>query len=162
MPGALSSASGGLSGSFGFSWQGSDYSIPGFMVWMAVLYCLVGSAITFWIGKPQVWLNSRQQQLEANFRHHMIRVREHSEAIALDGGERVEGQQLSLRFADAANEVRSFSCFCVGKVDVLSSDTREIEVIADPAKLMAAGLTVDDLSNALAQTNLLEPIGRYP
>lgn len=80
---------------------GGDLHIPGFMVWMAVLYCLVGSAITFWIGKPQVWLNNRQQQLEANFRHHMIRVREHSEAIALDGGERVEGGQLSLRFTDA-------------------------------------------------------------
>lgn len=80
---------------------GGDLHIPGFMVWMAVLYCLAGSAITFWIGKPQVWLNNRQQQLEADFRHHMIRVREHSEAIALDGGERVEGQQLSLRFADA-------------------------------------------------------------
>ncbi|MDR0217186.1 MAG: ABC transporter ATP-binding protein/permease [Comamonas sp.] len=80
---------------------GGDLHIPGFMVWMAVLYCLVGSAITFWIGKPQVWLNNRQQQLEANFRHHMIRVREHSEAIALDGGERVEGAQLSLRFSDA-------------------------------------------------------------
>jgi len=80
---------------------GGELHIPGFMVWMAVLYCLVGSAITFWIGKPQVWLNNRQQQLEANFRHHMIRVREHSEAIALDGGERVEGAQLSLRFSDA-------------------------------------------------------------
>ena len=79
---------------------GGQVQVAGFMVWMAVLYCLVGSAITFWIGKPQVWLNNRQQQLEANFRHHMIRVREHSEAIALDGGERVEGDKLSLRFKD--------------------------------------------------------------
>jgi putative ATP-binding cassette transporter len=80
---------------------GGVLQIPGFMVWMAVLYCLVGSAITFFIGKPQVGLNKRQQLLEANFRHHMIRVREHAEAIALDGGERVEGAQLSLRFSDA-------------------------------------------------------------
>lgn len=80
---------------------GGVLHVPGFMVWMAVLYCLVGSAITFWIGKPQVDLNKRQQWLEANFRHHMIRVREHAEAIALDRGERVEGDQLSLRFSDA-------------------------------------------------------------
>jgi putative ATP-binding cassette transporter len=80
---------------------GGQLQVSGFMVWMAVLYCLVGSAITFWIGKPQVWLNSRQQQLEANFRHHLIRVREHAEAIALDGGERVEGAQIGLRFGDA-------------------------------------------------------------
>ena len=80
---------------------GGQLQISGFMVWMAVLYYLVGSAITFWIGKPQVRLNNRQQQLEANFRHHLIRVREHAEAIALDGGERVEGAQIGLRAAAA-------------------------------------------------------------
>lgn len=80
---------------------GGQWHISGFMVWMALLYCLAGSALTFWIGKPQVWLNNRQQQLEANFRHHMIRVRENAEAIALDGGERVEGEQIGLRFRDA-------------------------------------------------------------
>lgn len=79
---------------------GGQWDIAGYMVWAAVLYCLVGSAITHWIGKPQVRLNFEQQMLEANFRHHMIRVREYSEAIALDGGERVERQQLDLRFAD--------------------------------------------------------------
>ena len=95
----------GLSGTVALplpaSLGGGELKVAGFMVWLALLYCLVGSAITFWIGKPQVWLNNRQQQLEANFRHHLIRVREHAEAIALDGGERVEGDKLSLRFKDA-------------------------------------------------------------
>ncbi|WP_353235485.1 ABC transporter ATP-binding protein/permease [Diaphorobacter ruginosibacter] len=76
------------------------WEIAGFMVWMAVLYCIVGTAITFRVGAPQVLLNNRQQRFEANFRHYMIRVREHAEAIALDGGERVEGERLSLRFGD--------------------------------------------------------------
>ncbi|MEO8857457.1 MAG: SbmA/BacA-like family transporter, partial [Burkholderiaceae bacterium] len=35
-----------LSGSFGFNLQGTHYTIPGFMVWMAVLYCVAGSVIT--------------------------------------------------------------------------------------------------------------------
>ena len=50
----------------------------------------------------------------------------------------------------------------VGKVDVLSSDTREIEVIVDPAKLVASSLTVDDVSAALKGANFLAPIGHYP
>ncbi|QIL71974.1 ABC transporter ATP-binding protein/permease [Diaphorobacter sp. HDW4B] len=79
---------------------GGTWQVTGSMVWMAVLYCIVGTAITFWVGAPQVLLNNRQQQFEANFRHYMIRVREHAEAIALDGGERVEGERLSLRFGD--------------------------------------------------------------
>ncbi|HEY0201025.1 MAG TPA: ABC transporter ATP-binding protein/permease, partial [Burkholderiaceae bacterium] len=79
---------------------GGQWQVAGFMVWMAVLYCLLGSAVTFWIGHPQVGLNYRQQRLEADFRHHMVRVREYSEAIALDRCETVEHQQLTLRFKD--------------------------------------------------------------
>ncbi len=49
-------------------------------------------------GRPQIALNFSQQRYEADFRHHLIRVREYSEAIALDGGEKVERRQLDTRF----------------------------------------------------------------
>jgi putative ATP-binding cassette transporter len=88
----------GLSGGFAFTLGGSDYNIPGFMVWMAVLYCLAGSIITHYIGRPQIALNFQQQRVEADFRHHLVRVREYSESIALDRGEKVERQQLDTRF----------------------------------------------------------------
>ena len=41
------------------------------------------------ISYPLIWLNFNQQRLEADFRHHMVRVREYSESIALDQGEPV-------------------------------------------------------------------------
>jgi putative ATP-binding cassette transporter len=87
-----------LSGGFAFTLGGSAYNIPGFMVWMAVLYCAAGSILTHYIGRPQIKLNFEQQRLEADFRHHMVRVREYSEAIALDQGEAVERTQLDARF----------------------------------------------------------------
>jgi CzcA family heavy metal efflux pump len=49
----------------------------------------------------------------------------------------------------------------IGRVEVLASDSREIEVVADPARLVAAGLTIKDVSAALAAANQLAPIGRY-
>jgi len=88
----------GLSGAFSFNLAGSSYTIPGFMVWMAVLYCLVGSVITHYIGRSQIALNFEQQRREADFRHHMVRVREYSEAIALDRGQSVEQSHLHTRF----------------------------------------------------------------
>jgi len=88
-----------LSGAFAFNFNGASYSIPGFMVWMAVLYCVIGSVITHYIGRPQIRLNFQQQKVEADFRHHMVRVREYSESIALDKGEAVERAQLDTRFA---------------------------------------------------------------
>ncbi|MDH4450272.1 MAG: ABC transporter ATP-binding protein/permease [Rhodoferax sp.] len=87
-----------LSGAFAFTWAGQDYSIPGFMVWMAVLYCAVGSVITHYIGRKQIPLNFEQQRVEADFRHHLIRAREYSESIALDRGEAVVRAQMAQRF----------------------------------------------------------------
>lgn len=89
----------GLSGGFTFSFNGYSYVIHGFMVWAAVVYCLVGSLLTHYIGRPLIPLNFMQQRYEADFRHHMVRVREYSEAIALDKGERVERGHLDLRFS---------------------------------------------------------------
>ncbi len=88
-----------LSGNFAFDVAGATIDIPGFMVWAAVLYCVVGSYISHAIGRPLSRLNFQQQQLEADFRHHMVRVREYSESIALDRGEKVERTQLDLRFS---------------------------------------------------------------
>ncbi|WP_431095080.1 ABC transporter ATP-binding protein/permease [Polaromonas aquatica] len=88
-----------LSGSFSFTLAGNSYSIPGFMVWAALAYCTVGSILTHYIGRPQIGLSFLQQRYEANFRHHMVRVREYSEAIALDRGESVERSQLEGRFS---------------------------------------------------------------
>mgnify|MGYP002661993599 CR=1 FL=1 len=54
-----------------------------------------------------IGLNFEQQKREADFRHHLVRVREYSEAIALDKGERVEEQNLDTRFtAVLANYLR--------------------------------------------------------
>ncbi len=88
-----------LSGGFSFSLGGSTYEIAGFMVWMAVVYALAGSVITYFVGRPLVGLSFWQQRYEADFRHHLVRVREHSEAIALDKGEAVEQTALGLRFS---------------------------------------------------------------
>jgi multidrug efflux pump subunit AcrB len=49
----------------------------------------------------------------------------------------------------------------VGRVEVLASDVREMEVVADPTKLLASGLTIDDVAEALRGTNVLAPVGRY-
>ena len=87
-----------LSGNFDFHFNGQGYYIPGFMVWVVVLYCLFGSVVTHYIGRPQIALNFQLQRVEADFRHRMVRVREFSEAIALERGEAVENAQLGSKF----------------------------------------------------------------
>jgi len=88
-----------LSGGFSFDVAGESYNISGFMVWMALSYALAGSLIGHFIGRSMASLNFAQQRLEADFRHHLMRVREYSEAIALDRGGHVERLSLQERFA---------------------------------------------------------------
>src|SRR3954465_12393998 len=49
-----------------------------------------------------------------------------------------------------------------GNIEVLASDTREIEVVLEPTKLAAAGLAVPDVADALKAQNQLLPVGRFP
>jgi putative ATP-binding cassette transporter len=92
-----------LSGEFTFTWSGEEFAIPGFMLWVAILYCAIGTVLTHYVGRRLIPLNYEQQRREADFRHNLIRVREYSEAIALDRGEAVEYRQLNLRFGHVLN-----------------------------------------------------------
>jgi CzcA family heavy metal efflux pump len=48
-----------------------------------------------------------------------------------------------------------------GIIEVQASDTREIEVVLDPAKLAAADLTVVEVADALRGQNTITPVGRF-
>ena len=48
----------------------------------------------------------------------------------------------------------------VGRVDVQGSDIREIEVIADPARLAGQGLDYGDLADAIRQAITVQAVGR--
>jgi CzcA family heavy metal efflux pump len=48
-----------------------------------------------------------------------------------------------------------------GQIEVMASDSREIEVETDPSRLVAAGLTVHDVAVKLKAENQLAPVGRY-
>lgn len=88
-----------LSGDFSFELAGHSIDIPGYMVWVAIVYAGAGTWLTHLIGRPLVGLNFEKQKIEADFRFHLVRVREHAEGIAFQHGERVERAGLGQRFA---------------------------------------------------------------
>ena len=73
---------------------GTVWAIPGYLVWAALLYAILGTVLTHLIGWPLVALNFEQQKYEADFRFNMVRVRENSEQIALLEGEPAEETRL--------------------------------------------------------------------
>ena len=50
----------------------------------------------------------------------------------------------------------------VARVDVIATDEREVSVIVDPDKLNAARLTLDQVADALKNTNKVTSVGRLP
>ena len=77
---------------------GETFAIPGYLVWAALIYAILGTAMTHLIGWPLVQLNFNQQRYEADFRFNLVRVRENSEQIALLAGEAAESDRLLTRF----------------------------------------------------------------
>jgi putative ATP-binding cassette transporter len=74
-------------------------AVPGYLVWVALIYSVVGTALTHLVGRKLVPLSFRKQRVEADFRFGLVRVRENAEGIALYGGEVEEKRGLLDRFA---------------------------------------------------------------
>lgn len=74
-------------------------SIPGYLVWVALVYAIAGTVLTHVIGRPLIGLDFNQQRFEADFRFSLVRLRENSEGVALYRGEQEEASTLRQRFA---------------------------------------------------------------
>lgn len=75
------------------------FDLPGYMMWAAILYALVGSLATYFIGRPLVGVNFALERYNADFRYRMVRIRENAESIALYRGEPDEERSLRGAFA---------------------------------------------------------------
>lgn len=86
---------------------GIDFNIPGYLLWAALIYAVIGTALTHWIGRALIALNFQQQRFEADFRFNLVRVRENSEQIALLKGEPAERGRLLMRFGNIVQNWRA-------------------------------------------------------
>ncbi|HWM41608.1 MAG TPA: ABC transporter ATP-binding protein/permease [Burkholderiales bacterium] len=77
----------------------AGFSIPGYMVWAALLYAIVGTWLTHKIGKPLIGLEFERQRYEADYRFALVRLRENAEGVALYRGEKEELGNFRNRFA---------------------------------------------------------------
>jgi vitamin B12/bleomycin/antimicrobial peptide transport system ATP-binding/permease protein len=88
----------GLSGTLTVPVGVFSITIPGSMVWVAVLYAIVGTWLTDWLGRPLVRLNFDRQRYEADYRFSLVRFRENTEGVALYHGEADEFRGFRKRF----------------------------------------------------------------
>ncbi len=86
----------GLSSQVVFSFDGAPgFTIPGYLVWCAILYALSGSWLTWLVGRPLIAINAERYSREADLRFGLVRISESAEGISLYGGETDERRALN-------------------------------------------------------------------
>jgi putative ATP-binding cassette transporter len=75
-----------------------SFEIPGYLVWAALIYAIVGTWVTHLVGRPLIKLDFDQQRYEADFRFSLVRLRENAEEVTLLAGEEAERARLRDRF----------------------------------------------------------------
>ncbi|MGA8611788.1 MAG: ABC transporter ATP-binding protein/permease [Xanthobacteraceae bacterium] len=88
---------------------GARFTIPGYMVWCAVLYAGIGSLLTWRVGLPLIGLNAELYAKEAELRFALVRVSESAESIGLFGGEQDERRQLNGNLDRVIGSMRQLS-----------------------------------------------------
>lgn len=71
---------------------------PGWLIYIAAIYSLIGSLCTHFIGSQLILLGYSRQRYEADFRYAVVQIRDHAEGIALYGAELTEQDTLKSKF----------------------------------------------------------------
>lgn len=95
-----------IGGDLTLSIGGVWITIPGFLVVAAVIYASITSTAIAFIARNFVKVSEVKNQVEAEFRYTLTRVRENGESIALLGGEEEERSDLDKRFGNVRRQWR--------------------------------------------------------
>lgn len=76
-----------VGGALAITLFGASLTIPGYLVWVALIYAACSSLITHLMGSRLQTLSFNEQSLNADFRNDISALVQHAESIALDKGE---------------------------------------------------------------------------
>ena len=95
-----------LSNDFSFRVGNTDYAVPGFMLWAAILYAVLGSLLSYWVGRSLIKRNEERYAREADLRFSLVRINEHLDGISLAAGEADEKRRVELHLANVLGSTR--------------------------------------------------------
>jgi len=87
-----------LSGIWAVPLHGRHVHVPGFLLWVALLYAGLSTWLTHVVGRRLVPLNFDRLRYEADFRYGLMRFRDNVEVVTLSRGEALERRNALARF----------------------------------------------------------------
>ncbi|CAM3763718.1 ABC transporter ATP-binding protein [Bordetella sputigena] len=148
-----------LSGALAFALLGHPVRIPGYMVWVAIAYGILGSFVVHKIARRLVDVGYRQQKVEADFRVLLVRVRENAEQIAFYDGGPQEGRRARAAFKAVRNnwrEIMRYTKRLVFANSIYSQIAIIFPLVAAAPRYFAGAFTLGvlmQLNNAFGQVS---------
>ena len=88
----------GLSGVQHFTFWGHNFTVRGYLVWVALAYSAASTLLAHLVGRRLKDLNIDRQHREADYRAALLRVRDHAEQVAFYQGADAEQGRLQQRY----------------------------------------------------------------
>jgi putative ATP-binding cassette transporter len=95
-----------MSNDFSFRFGDTDYAVPGFMLWAAIIYAALGSLLSYWVGRSLINRNEERYAREADLRFSLVRINEHLDGISLAAGEADEKRRVEMHLANVLGATR--------------------------------------------------------
>ena len=149
----------GLSGPLVFQLLGIDFNIPAYLVWVALIYAFVATYTAVIVGRPLIKLDFEQEKFEANFRYHLVRIRERREEIAFYHGGDQEHEGLRSRFSaiwDNILRILRRKIFLNVTQNVFASSASLIPIIAASPALFSGKISFGILMQITSSFGMLQ------
>ena len=88
--------------------------IPRAMFWIVIVFVLMATMVTFWIGHPLIKLSFANEKLNAAFRYALVRLRDAAEAVGFYHGEAAERSRLRQLFTPIIDNYRCYVTRTIG------------------------------------------------
>ena len=98
----------------GLTVQMLHLEIPRAMFWIVIVFVLMATMVTFWIGHPLIKLSFANEKLNAAFRYALVRLRDAAEAVGFYHGEAAEESRLRQRFTPIIDNYRRYVSRTIG------------------------------------------------
>jgi putative ATP-binding cassette transporter len=153
-----------LSSGFIFHFRGSSFSIPGYMVWAAIIYAASASILSQLVGRRLVRLNADRYSKEAELRFALMHANEYMPAITVAGGQENERRRINTDISSVLSVIRQLAIANTNLTWVSASYGWMVLVIpilvAAPA-YFAGGLSLGQLMMAVGAFNQVNTALRW-
>jgi len=138
---------------------GDELHIPGYMLWITIIYVTFSTGIIYKFGKPLVALDYTQEKVEADFRFGLMRIRDRREEVSLLDGAKAEikflGQNI-LNIIKNYKQIIRCNMYIISFQNLFVNFSTLLPVLAASPMFFSGAITLGTLQQVVNAFNRVE------